>query len=811
MALWSDLRFAFRQLRKAPGFTLIVIGTLALCIGVNTAIFSVLDAVLLRAAPYPEPDRLAVVVTATRGGGAEDINTSQTGALFEAVRDHVPGLDVAAHAWPGGANFAANDRPEYIQQQRVSAGYFRVLGMAPRTGREFSREEDVPHGAAAAILSHGFWQRVFHGDASVLGRTISLRGEEYTVVGIMPRDFRAAAPVDVWTPLRPNREGEGGGSNYGVIARLRPGVSWAQASEQLRSLSQALKSAPGFPREVKYFEERIIPLETGARADVRSELLLTWAAVLMVLLIGCVNIAGLLLARSGARGREMATRMALGGSRAAIVRQLLMESVLLALAGGIAGITVGGFALDWLKQLGAEKNQLWYPIELDARVLAVMMGIALATSLLFGLAPALHTSRLDIRSVLNEAGRGIAGSRRRWTRGALVAAEVALSLVLLVGAGLMVRSLVWLNGLNPGFDTHNVVAAEASLQDARYQTSAAVNRLYTQTLERMRRIPGVQSAAVALTLPYERPLNNGFRTVDGRDRERHTGEVVYTTPGYLETMRIPLVAGRELRDSDGTQNPQIAVVSQSFAARYFAHGDAVGRHVDMGGGSREIVGICGDVQLHSGITAKFGPLSIEPTLYVPASQTKDGFLQLVHTWFSPKWVIRTSGPTANLNGQIRAALADVDPQLPIAHFRTVEELRNVQTGSQRYLAALFSMLAGLALLLAAVGLYGLISQSIAQRRHEIGIRLALGATARQTIAGAMRPGLLLSIAGIGAGLAMSLVAVRFLRSMLWGVRATDPATFAATAGILLVVAALASLAPALRILRMDPAETLRNE
>src|ERR1035441_7263338 len=600
MALWSDLRFAFRQLHKPPGFTLIVIGTLALCIGVNTAIFSVLDAVLLRAAPYPEPDRLAVVVTATRGGGAEDINTSQNGALFEAVRDHVPGLDVAAHAWPGGANFAANDRPEYIQQQRVSAGYFRVLGMAPRTGREFSREEDVPHGAAAAILSHGFWQRVFHGDASVLGRTISLRGEEYTVVGIMPRDFRAAAPVDVWTPLRPHRGGEGGGSNYVVFPRLRPGFSWAQASEQLRSLSQALKSAPGFPREVKYFEERIIPLETGARADLRSELLLTWAAVLMVLLIGCVNIAGLLLARSGARGREMATRMALGGSRAAIVRQLLMESVLLALAGGIAGITVGGFALDWLKQLGAEKNQLWYPIELDARVLAVMMGIALATSLLFGLAPALHTSRLDIRSVLNEAGRGIAGSRRRWTRGALVAAEVALSLVLLVGAGLMVRSLVWLNGLNPGFDTHNVVAAEASLQDARYQTSAAVNRLYTQTLERMRRIPGVQSAAVALTLPYERPLNNGFRTVDGRDAEERAGEFVYATPTYFETMLIPMVSGRTFSYSDAPHKARVVVVSASFARKYF-HGDALGRHLKSGKEIAEIVGICGDVQQHSGL------------------------------------------------------------------------------------------------------------------------------------------------------------------------------------------------------------------
>ena len=810
MALWSETRFALRQLRKSPAFTLIVIGTLALCIGVNTAVFSVLDAVLLRSAPYPEPHRLAMVVTASRGGGAEDVNTSQTGALFEAVRDHIPGLDVAANGGSGGVNFAANDRPEYIQQQRVSAGYFRVLGMAPEIGREFSRQEDVPKGVAVAILSHAFWQRALHGDPAALGRTISLRGEEYTVVGIMPRQFRAASPVDVWTPLRPSRQGEGGGSNYEVIARLKPGVSWAQAGEQLRSLSQALNADPGFPREMENFEERIIPLATGETEDVRSQLLLTWGAVLIVLLIGCVNIAGLLLARSGARHREIATRMALGGSRAAIVRQLLMESVLMALAGGIVGIGVGGCALDWLKQLGAAKNQLWYPIELDARVLAMMLGVALATSLVFGLVPALATSRLDIRSVLNQAGRGIAGARRPWTRGALVTAQGALSLVLLVGAGLMVRTLVWLNSLHPGFDTRNVLAAEASLQDARYQTSAAVNHLYTQTLERMRRIPGVQSAAVALTLPYERPLNDGFRTVDGVDRDPHSGEFVYSTPTYFETMRIPVVAGRPLRDSDTLHGTPVVVVSQSFAKKYF-HGDALGRHLRMGKEISEIVGICGDVQQHSGLTRDQGPLSVEPTVYLPVSQLNDGFVQLVHTWFSPKWVIRTAGPSASLSAQIQAAVAEVDPRLPIAHFRTVDELRNVQTGSQRYLAALFSILAGMALLLAAIGLYGLISQSVAQRRHEIGVRLALGATARQTIAGVIRPAILLSIAGLGAGLGLSLVAVRFLRAMLWGVRQTDPLTFAATSAILLLVAVLATLAPALRILRMDPSETLRSE
>uniref|UniRef100_Q028A3 Permease n=1 Tax=Solibacter usitatus (strain Ellin6076) TaxID=234267 RepID=Q028A3_SOLUE len=808
--LWSDARFAVRQIRKSPGFALTVILTLALCIGVNTAVFSVLDAVLLRPVPYPQPERLALVVTASRSGGAEYVNTSQTGALFESVRDRATGLDAAADAGIGGANFSAPGRLEYIQQHRVSSGFFRVLGVAPHLGREFTREEDVPGGPALAILSDAFWRRAFNGDPTILGKAIQLKGEDHIVIGVMSHEFRTTAPVDVWTPLHPSRRGEGGGSNYEVIARLAPGVTWTAANDQLRALSAALRDDPAFPREVKDFEERVTPLQAGITGDSRKELLLTWGAVLMVLLIGCVNIAGLLLARSGSRAREIATRMALGGNRGTIVRQLLIESVMLALAGGVAGVAFGGLALDWLKKLGADKNELWHPIVLDARVLGVMLGIALFTSLLFGLAPALQTTRLDIRTVLMEAGRGIAGPRRRWTRTALVIAEVALSLVMLVGAGLLVRTLAWLNGLNPGFDPRNVVAAEASLQDARYHSAANLNLLYTRTLERIRRIPGVDSAAVALTLPYERPLNNGFRMVESDDHEPHGGEFVYSTPAYFETMRIPVVAGRALRDSDTPQSARVVVVSESFARKYF-HGDALGRHLRSGKDVSEIVGVCGDVQQHSGLSGKEGPLSIEPTIYLPASQLSDGFVTLIHTWFSPKWVVRTNGPTANPASQIRAAVAATDPQLPVAHFRTVDELRGRYTGSQRYMAGLFSTLAGLALLLAAVGLYGLISQSVTQRRHELGIRMALGATAQQTILGVMRPGLLMALAGAGAGLALSVVLVRFLRSMLWGVRETDPATFVLMAVLLLVVAVLASLAPALRILRMDPAETLRSE
>jgi predicted permease len=806
MPLWNDARFALRQLRKSPAFTLVVLATLGLSIGANTAIYSVLDAVLLRPAPYPELDRLALVTTHWRQNGKEGERQSQTGALFEGVRDGSRALDVAALGGTSGVNFAAQGHLEYVRQQRVSAGFFRVLGIAPQIGREFSRAEDTAGGPAVAVVSYEFWQRVSGGDTSALGRAIALRGEPYTVVGIMPRGFRTSLPVDVWTPLRPSRTGEGEGTNYGVIARVKPGFSWAAAADELKALSPGIAEQAHVSRD-STIEQRTVPFQSGSTTGMSSELLLTWAAVLMVLLIGCVNIAGLLLARAGSRGREIATRMALGGSRAAIVRQLLMESLLLALGGGAVGVGIGAFAIDWLKRLGAKDFELWHPIELDARVLVAMLGIAALTSLFFGLAPALRTTRLDIRSVLMEAGRSVAGGRRRWWPNALVAAEVALSLVLLVGAGLMLRTLSYLDGLNPGFDTRNVVSAQVSLQDARYQTSAAVNRLYTGSLEHIRPIPGVESAAVALSLPYERPLNDGFRILDGDDRSMHSTEEVYVTPGYFETMRIPVLRGREFLDSDRPASAPVVVVSQFFAARYFHGQEAVGRHLSSG----EIVGVVGDVQQHTGLYENRGPISVDPTLYIPVSQVPDRYVQVVHSWFSPKWVIRASGPTGSLAAQIQRAVASVDSQLPIASFQTIDDLQAHITSGQRYRAALFSIFAGLALLLAAVGIYGLVSQSVTQRTHELGVRMALGASAQQTIASVMKPGILLALLGAGAGYLLSRAAVRFLEHLLWGVRPTDPIAFAAAAAILLLVAALASLAPALRILRLDPAQTLRNE
>jgi predicted permease len=809
MAIAHDFRFALRLLRKNPAFTLVVLLTLGLCIGANTAIFSVLDAVLLRPAPYPAPERLALLVTAWQQNGRRGVEESQTGALFEEVRDHADQLDVAAFSEDSGANFNWHGRSEFIRQQRVSTGFFRVLGVPPQVGREFSREEDARGGPAVAVLSYAFWQRIFQGDSSAIGRSINLRGEPYMVVGVMPRDFRSTSAVDVWTPLRPSRHGEGAGQNYGVVARIRPGATLASASDQLKALSPGIQTGSGWSRN-SVIEQRIEPLARGMTSGSRSELLITWAAVLVVLFIGCVNVAGLLLARSAARSREIATRMALGGGRGAIIRQLQIESLLLALGGGVLGVGIGAAVLGWLKRLGADNFESWRPIAIDARVLAAMMGIAILTSLVFGLLPAVSTSRLDLRSVLVEGGRGVSGGRRHWWRTGLVVAEVALSLVLLVSAGLLVRTLAYLNGLNPGFDPHNVLTAQVSLQDARYQTAAAVNGLFTRTLERVRRVPGVESAAVALTLPYERPLNDGFRLLDGSDTQGHPVEVVYTTPGYFDALRIPVLGGRDFRDADTPDGVKVAIVSASFAAKYFKGSEAVGRHLALETTKVEVVGVVGDVQQHSGL-GPYGPISVEPTLYVPAAQTSSEFLQVVHTWFSPRWVIRSAGAPGGVATQLQAAVATVDPLLPVAKFQTIADLQANITRDQRYHAALFSILAGLALLLAAIGLYGLISQSVTQRTHEFGIRMALGATAGQAIGAAMKPGLLLSLGGVAAGYVLSLGAVRYLEHLVWGVRPNDPYTFAITAGVLLAVAAIASLAPALRILRLDPARTLRSE
>ncbi|HTT62341.1 MAG TPA: ABC transporter permease [Bryobacteraceae bacterium] len=805
-----DLRYAMRVLRKSPTFTAAAVATLALCIGANTAIFSVVDAVLLRPLPYPHPDRLFSVARHFLGKGSDSYQTNLWGSAWEALRDNAAYVDAAVFSDGSmGVNFAAGNRVEYVKQQRVSAGFFRVLGIAPLIGREFTREEDRQGGPAVTVLSYALWTRIFHADPAVVGQAVTLRGEPHIIVGVLPAHFQSMVPADLWTPLRPSRSGEGGGSNYAIVARLRSGATWAQANGQIETI--------GAPLVREFLQDPntrlcLISFQRGLSLDVRQPLLILWAAVGLVLLIGCVNIAGLLLARAAGRTREMATRMALGSGRPALIRQMLAESLVLGLSGGVAGTVLGWLGAKALKFLAQDSLNVWQTLELDWRVLAATAGVSITAGILFGLYPALVASRLEIRAALGEAGRAVAGGRNPWPRRLLVASEVALGVVLLVGAGLLIRTFAHLRGLNPGFDAHNVITAQLSLQDARYATSQSVNRLFNQSLARIRELPGVESAAVTLSLPYERALNTGFKRLDGWhvDTESQISNLLYITPEFFRVLRIPLLRGRVFTAADSRTSTPVALVSEAFVKMYMRGDDPVGRHLGGDGDRREIVGVVGDIQQKSG-WGDGAPTAAMPDIYIPATQVDDKFVPLVHTWFSPSWIVRTTGPAEGLLAGMQRALESVNAQLPFAGFHSMEDVRYRALTQERFQAALLGALAALALLLAAVGIYGLIANSVAERTRELGIRLALGATVAQAIRSIALPGVALALAGVAVGSVLAGFASQLLRHLIWGVRPGDPLTFVAVALALLGVAGAASFLPALRVTRLNPAETLRQE
>jgi len=807
-----DLRYAVRVLRKSPTFTAAAVATLALCIGANTAIFSVVDAVLLRPLPYAHPEQLFSVARHFHGKGSDGYQMNLWGGAWEAVRDNAAYVDASVFSDGSmGVNFAAGGRVEYVKQQRVSAGFFRVLGIAPLIGREFSANEDRQGGPAVAVLSYALWKRAFHADPSIVGRAVDLRGEPHTIVGVLPANFQSIVPADLWTPLRPSRSGEGGGSNYAIVTRLRSGTTWAQANGQIEAVGAPVLRA--FGQDPSTERLRLVSFQRGLTEDVRQPLVILWAAVGLVLLIGCVNIAGLLLARAAGRTREMATRLALGSGRAALIRQMLAESVVLGLCGGAAGAALGWLGVRALKALMPLSLNVWQAVELDWRVLAATACASVAAGILFGLYPALVASRLQIRAALGEAGRGVAGGRNPWPRRLLVASEVALGVVLLVGAGLLIRTFAHLRGLNPGFDARNVITAELSLQDARYATNQSVNRLFDQSLARMRELPGVESAAVALSLPYERALNDGFRRLDGAhvDTESQITNMFYVTPEYFRVLRIPLLRGRVFTAADSSTAAPAAVVSEAFVKMYLRGDEAVGRHLDLGGDDRrEIVGVVGDVQQKSG-WGDGSPLAAMPDIYIPATQVDDKFIPMVHTWFSPSWIVRFSGSAEGVIAGMQQALESVDPRLPFAGFHSMEDVRYRSLAEERFQAVLLGALAGLALLLAAVGIYGLIASSVAERTRELGIRLALGATVAQAMRAVALPGLALALAGVAVGSVLAGFASRLLRHLVWGIGPGDPLTFVAVGIGLLGVAAAASFLPALRVTRLNPAETLRQE
>jgi predicted permease len=810
----DDLKFAWRQLIKAPGFTLTAIVTLGLSIGANTAVFSLVDAVLLKSLPYPQPERLgtAGAIYTRSGVEIERGDMALDGKGWDAVRT-VPGIDAALFSGLSSpVSVVGKSGTVSVEPQRVSAGYFRVLGVSPAIGREFTPDEDVPGGPALVILSDRLWRSTFNGDPSIVGQSILLKGEQHVVIGVMPATFRSNDDADLWTPIRPSTRGEGGGNNYGLVVRLKDGVSWPEASgaagAAIDSTVQRRTSDSGVTRS-----HILMPLQEQMTRDVRTPLLLLSAGVGVVLLVACVNLAGLLLARAGRRTREIATRLAVGGNRRAVMRQLLIESLLLALCGGLAGVAIGAGALALLKTTATDLLLTpWGEVALDARVLAVTLGLTVLTAILFGLVPAIQATRLDVQAALAEGGtRAIAGGAKGWPRRLLVMAEVALGVVLLVGAGLLIRTFVYLETQPAGFDPRNIVAMSASLEDARYEKHESIDTLFARSLERLRALPGVESVAISLGLPYQRILNNGVRLVGGSANNFMLATMTYVTPGYFETLRLPLLGGRTFGDSDNAAAAPTVVINQAFARQYFKDRDPIGQALFASGAERTIVGVVGNVQ-QSGGFGNSGPIDAVPGYYVPFSQFPDnGGLRTIHGWFSTSWIIRQAVDGAVTEPILRRAMSEVDPQLAVSSVRGVDAIRSAALTRQRVLMTLVAALGGLALFLAAIGIHALISSGVAERTRELGIRMALGATVPQTIRDAAMPGILMAAAGLALGCVAAYGASGLIKSLLWGVKENDPLTYVAVVGALLAVAIVASVVPALRVRKVDPVTLLRSE
>ncbi|MEA2264296.1 MAG: hypothetical protein QOJ51_7121, partial [Acidobacteriaceae bacterium] len=576
-----ELRYALKQLVKNPGYALVVILTLALCIGANTAIFSVVDALLLRALPYPEPQRLGSLMQSISGSSnaAYPVNIDRDTWRF--VRDNVPAVTAAVASKTGGVNLEASGRAQYVQGQRVSASYFDVLGLRPMIGRGFNASEDTPGGPRSVILSYGLWKDTFGGDTNIIGLSLRLKSVPYTVIGVLPARAQTPSTVDLWTSLRPDTSEEGGGDNFEPILRLKTGATWEQANTQLSRLESVTsrvlqKKDPG--AKISYYA---VPLQQTLSVETRTPAMILMAAVGFVLLVACANLAGLALVRVGRKEAEIATRLALGASKWAILRQFWMESLLLTTAGGIAALMVGGLTLEAMKRRIPQNFLPLGGVSVDARVLLFTAIAGIGASLFFGLLPALSAGRIDVGSTLVNGGtRSVAQSSGTRTRYALIIGEVALTVVLLTVAGLLIRTLVYLRTLPPGFNPENVVVAKASLDDARYNNRAPFLKLLDESTAAMQNISGVQSVAVGLTVPYERALNYTVRVADGpQSGNQDITNLVYVTPSYFDALQIPLRTGRLLAVNDTSNSQNVAVVNAAFAKRYLGRENSVGRHL----------------------------------------------------------------------------------------------------------------------------------------------------------------------------------------------------------------------------------------
>ena len=816
MDTWlKDVRYAFRRLRNSPGFSVIILLTLALGIGANSAIFSVVNTVLLRPFPYRDPERLVIV-----DHFYPSLNNLEAGAgapTFRDLRDKAPILDgvFVMNGWQPTLTGAGGD-PQQLQGTRASGLIFKTLGVAPILGRPFSPEEDTPGKNRVVVLGYGFWQRQFGGDRGIVGRPIILNGEPYDVIGVMPasfRDFNSRLQSDLWTPLalEPDAFSDNRRTNeyLTLVTRLEPGISIDRARSDLKTVASQWKAQ--FPAQYPPdWTLKVTPMNEKVSGNIRPALLVLLGAVGFVLLIACANVANLLLARAASRIKEVAIRSALGATRRDLLRQLMAESLLLALAGGALGLGLAWLGLQGVVALKPANVPRISELRIDGLVTAFTLGVAVVTGLLFGLAPAIQTSRTNLQDTLKEGGRSGSADRSGQTmRRALVVAEVALALTLLTGAGLLIRSLALLQEVNPGFDSSSLLTFNVSIPAAKYRSDTAQVQFWERSIEAVKAVPGVTAVGLTSVMPFGGGWWTGSFRVEGYQPPAGTpqpwGDQRVVSPGFFPTLKVPLLKGRNFTEQDGAIGPQVVIVDEEMARRYWPNADPIGKRLTFNNPERDsvvnwmtVVGVVGHTK-HEGLD-------------------KENRVQLYHPYHRSRFIgpgmafaVRAVGDPNRVLPAVRAAIHRLDQDVPLSNIATMDENIANSMGQRRFAMMLLGLFAVMALVLASIGIYGVMSYSVTQRSHEIGIRMALGAARQAVLRMVMRQGLVLVGLGVVIGVVGAFGLTRLIASQLFGVRPTDPTTFIVVALTLVGVAALATFVPAMRATRVDPVVALRDE
>ena len=801
--LLQDLRYAFRTLRKSPGFTVVAVLTLALGIGANTTIFSLVNGVMLRPLPFRDPGRLVRVWESSPSRNWTFFSMSQPDFLDYREQNHSFERLAATMGFP--VTLTEGDAPERITGLAVSPNFFATLGITPLVGRDMLPEEgSAGRGSRIVLISHGLWQRRFGSRRDIVGSTISLDEQPYSVIGVVPTDLTWSA-TDVFVPLVLDRNRPRGDHRLTVIGRLKLGVTLAQAQFDLATIAQRLEETypgtnNGWTVVSRTFYDWLIPEET------RRALGILQGAVAFVLLIACANVANLMLARAAARHGEVAIRTAMGAARSRIVRQLLTEAVLVALLGGALGLLVVVLGLRAIRGINPGDLPRLDTVSVDWAVLLFTLGVSVLTGLLFGLAPALRSTRRDLTETLKQAGRGTTGGTRNRLRSSLVIVEVSLSLVLLVGAGLLLRSFWRVLQVQPGFETQNLLTATVSLSGSRYSSTQAYVAFHQELTQRLRALPGVRAVGLASGVPLDRGGTAMDVYIEGRapGSEQPSAEWRRVSSGYFRAMGIPQLRGRDLREDDAREAVRGVVISDAMARRFWPGEDPIGRQFRSYsatqrkpvGSAFTVVGVVGDVR-NFGLDAAAGPV-----MYLPYEGS---------VWNPMRVVLRTEGDPRGYTAALRDVVRALDPILPVANIQTMDELLDSSLAPRQFSLLLLGAFAALALGLAAAGLYGVMSYVATQRTHEVGVRLALGAQQADILRMVVRRGLVLTATGVGVGLVGALWLTRLLRTLLFEVSGADPATFTGVAVLLTIVAVLACWLPARRAARVDPMVALRSE